>query len=213
MLTVFQGDLVDFGAYGKLYVCNPEYHEDYFWVTDDEYERFNKHAHGWSILKDLAIKVIETSNDDEDIDECIHTGTDEKCLNCYRLEYIINNLPYAIIVIAPTEEEAKSLLLMRGDSIEKINGISLATEKDKDDGVPILTESTPLDEAEEFLVSYVLPTIDFSVSGRIKADGERDAKKRFSRLKPDAKITNVRRANNKEDKITPLISSFCREKN
>lgn len=39
-----QGDLVDFGVYGRLYVCNPKYHEDYFWVTDDEYERNNINA-------------------------------------------------------------------------------------------------------------------------------------------------------------------------
>ena len=117
-MEIFQGDLVDFGAYGKLYVCNPEYHEDYFWVTDDEYERFNKYAHGWSISKDLAVRVIETPRDDEEIEECVHTGDKGDCLNCYRLEYIIDNLPYAIVVVAPTEEEAKSLLLMKGDSIE-----------------------------------------------------------------------------------------------
>lgn len=203
-MEILQGDLVDFGDYGKLYVCDPNYSIDYFWVTDDEYERFNKHAHGWSISKDLAIKVLETPSDDEDIDECVHTGTEEKCLNCYRLEYIINNLPYAVVVVAPTEEEAKSLLLMKGDSIEKIGNVSLAMDSDKD--IPILTESTPLDEAEEFLVSYQLPSLSFSINNRIKADGERDAKKRFSRLKPNARITGVRRANNKEDKATPLIA-------
>lgn len=203
-MEIFQGDLVDFGAYGKLYVCDPEYHENYFWVTDDEYERFNKHAYGWSIAKDLAVKVLETPSDDEDIDECVHTGTEEKCLNCYRLEYIINNLPYAIIVVAPTEEDAKSILLMKGDSIQQIGNISLATDRDKD--IPVLTESTPIDEAEEFLVSYTLPSLSFSLGNRIKAEGERDAKKRFSRLKPDAKIINVRRANGREDKAVELVS-------
>ena len=203
-MKIYQGDLVDFGAYGKLYVCNPEYHEDYFWVTDDEYERFNKYAHGWSISKDLAVKVIETPRDDEEIEECVHTGDKGDCLNCYRLEYIIDNLPYAIVVVAPTEEEAKSLLLMKGDSIEQIGSISLATDSDKD--IPVLTESTPLDEAEEFLVSYKLPTLSFALDNRIKADGERDAKKRFSRLKPNAKIVGVRRANNKADKAVPIIS-------
>ena len=204
---IIQGDLVDFGPYGVLYVCDPDYHEDYFWATDDEYERFNKNAPGWSILKELALRIIETPNDDEDIDECVHTGTDEKCLNCYRLEYIINNLPYAIIVVAPSEEEAKSLLLMKGDNVEHIGNISLATEKDSAQGIPLLTESTPLDEAEEFLISYQLPSIQFAIDNRIKADGERDAKKRFSRLKPDAKIVGVRRANSREDKAIPMIAS------
>jgi hypothetical protein len=69
-----------------------------------------------------------------------------------------------------------------------------------------LTESTPIDEAEEFLVSYTLPSLSFSLGNRIKAEGERDAKKRFSRLKPNAKITGVRRANNREDKAMELVS-------
>lgn len=30
VLEVNQGDLVDFGPYGKLYVCNPNYHDDYY---------------------------------------------------------------------------------------------------------------------------------------------------------------------------------------
>lgn len=65
-----QGDLVDFGAYGKLYVCNPNYSDKYFWVTDLEKERFNHSAAGWSILKKLAENIIENGYDyDEDYDE------------------------------------------------------------------------------------------------------------------------------------------------
>jgi hypothetical protein len=55
-------------------------------------------------------------------------------------------------------------------------------------------------------MSYTLPSLSFSLGNRIKAEGERDAKKRFSRLKPDAKIINVRRANNREDKAVELVS-------
>ena len=67
-LDINQGDLVDFGPYGKLYVCNPNYHDDYYWVTDEEELRMDKHAPGWSIEKDLAERVIESAFDEEDID-------------------------------------------------------------------------------------------------------------------------------------------------
>lgn len=205
MLYIEQGDLVDFGDYGKLYICDPEYHEDYFWVTDDEYERFNKHAPGWSILKELAIQVVESPSDDEDLDECIHEENG-CCKNCYRLSYKLNDLFHAIIVEAPDEETAKSLILMRNDAIEEITGVDIATEEDKAKGIPILTEDTPIKEAEEYLVSYRIEPLSFNLNSRIKAEGERDAKKRFSRVKPDAKIINVRRANNREDKAVELVS-------
>ena len=65
-MDINKGDLVDFGAYGKLYVCNPNFSEDYFWVTDEESERDNEYASGWSISKDLADAVIESY---EDLDE------------------------------------------------------------------------------------------------------------------------------------------------
>ena len=68
-LYVNQGDLVDFGSYGKLYVCNPNYHDDYYWVTDEEESRMNKNASGWSIEKNLAERVIESAFDDEDYDD------------------------------------------------------------------------------------------------------------------------------------------------
>lgn len=68
-LDINQGDLVDFGPYGKLYVCNPNYHDDYYWVTDEEESRMDKYASGWSIAKDLAERVIESAFDEEDLEE------------------------------------------------------------------------------------------------------------------------------------------------
>lgn len=68
-----QGDLVDFENYGKLYVCNPYYSENYFWVTDNRSERDKDSAQGWSMLKSNAYKIIETYEDfyDEELDEYI----------------------------------------------------------------------------------------------------------------------------------------------
>lgn len=200
-----QGDLVDFGPYGKLYVCNLNYHDDYFWVTDDEYERDNKKAPGWSILKELAVKVIEHYQDeDDDIEECLHPSQ-KICPNCYKLLYEIGNFLHAILVEAPDIETAKSLILMRCNNIKSILEVNLATDEDKKNGIPLLTENTPIEEAEEYLVSYKIDPINFNISGRIKADGERDAKKRFSNLKPEAKIINVQRAKS-SDKIYPVVS-------
>lgn len=54
------GDLVDFGAYGELYVVNPDYNDKYFWVTDDEEERDNPRAQGWTISKELAEYIVES---------------------------------------------------------------------------------------------------------------------------------------------------------
>ena len=67
------GDLVDFGAYGRLYVCDPSYSEDYYWVTDVEEERYNQRAPGWSIEKHLAIDIID--EEDKDLDEGIVATT------------------------------------------------------------------------------------------------------------------------------------------
>ena len=65
-----QGDYISFGAYGDLYVCNPTYTHDTFWVTDREKDRFDENAQGWSIKKYLAEKMIETGdvfyNDEEE---------------------------------------------------------------------------------------------------------------------------------------------------
>lgn len=65
---IHKGDLVDFGPYGKLYVCDPYYHDNYFWVTDDKDERYNENAPGWSIFKDDAESIIYEDEDDEDED-------------------------------------------------------------------------------------------------------------------------------------------------
>lgn len=95
---------------------------------------------------------------------------------------------------------------MRNDKIDSILGVDVATEEDRTNGIPVLTESTPIEEAEEYLVSYRIDPLSFNLNNRIKADGERDAKKRFSKLKPDARITDVRKAINKEDKLYPIVS-------
>ena len=58
-LEVEKGDYVDFGTYGKLYVCNPKYKEDWFWVTDVKEDRDNQTAKGWSIEKSKAKEIIE----------------------------------------------------------------------------------------------------------------------------------------------------------
>lgn len=58
-LKIEQGDYVDFGAYGKLYICNPEYKEDWLWVTDVKEDRNNPKAKGWSIEKNKAKEIIE----------------------------------------------------------------------------------------------------------------------------------------------------------
>lgn len=65
---IHKGDLVDFGPYGKLYVCDPYYHDNYFWVTDDKDERYNENAPGWSMFKDDAESIIYEDKDDEDED-------------------------------------------------------------------------------------------------------------------------------------------------
>ena len=54
-----QGDLVNFGPYGQKYVCDPNYSNEYFWVTDQENERGNLRACGWTIPKYNAQSIIE----------------------------------------------------------------------------------------------------------------------------------------------------------
>lgn len=55
--NIESGDYVDFGSYGKLYVC----FEDgvNFWVTDEEKDRGKYQAPGWFINKKHAEKLIE----------------------------------------------------------------------------------------------------------------------------------------------------------
>lgn len=64
-----QGDYVDFGPYGKSYVCNPNFSDDYFWITKTRSERKNHSAMGWSMPKYQAEKIIETYEDCYDEDE------------------------------------------------------------------------------------------------------------------------------------------------
>ena len=58
-LDIENGDYVDFGPYGKYYVCNSEHSDHYFWITDNKEDRDNVNAEGWSISKNLAKKIIE----------------------------------------------------------------------------------------------------------------------------------------------------------
>ena len=65
---VQSGDLVNFGKYGNLYVCNAEYSDNAFWVTDEESDRNNRKASGWTIDKELAEYIVD---EDDDLDEAL----------------------------------------------------------------------------------------------------------------------------------------------
>ena len=80
--VVENGDLVDFGVYGKNYVVDRNYGEgmgsrnEWWWITDDKSERFNPKASGHSIRPTEAIAIIESASDidpddytDEDVDD------------------------------------------------------------------------------------------------------------------------------------------------
>lgn len=56
------GDYVDFGSYGKLYIC--AVYEDQYWVTDEEEDAGNPDASGWYISKYLAEEIISSSEED-----------------------------------------------------------------------------------------------------------------------------------------------------
>ena len=68
-LEVNDGDLVDFGPYGKLYVCNADYEENKFWVTDEKENRDDASAQGWAISKNFAKRIIESYEDDDEYDD------------------------------------------------------------------------------------------------------------------------------------------------
>lgn len=68
-LEVNNGDLVDFGPYGKLYVCNADYEENKYWVTDEKENRDNASAQGWAISKNFAKRIIESYEDDDEYDD------------------------------------------------------------------------------------------------------------------------------------------------
>ena len=65
-LEVNNGDLVDFGPYGKLYVCNVDYEENKYWVTDEKENRDNASAQGWAISKNFAKRITESYEDEYD---------------------------------------------------------------------------------------------------------------------------------------------------
>lgn len=68
-LEVNNGDLVDFGPYGKLYVCNADYEENKYWVTDEKENRDNASAQGWAISKNFAKRIIESYEDDDEYND------------------------------------------------------------------------------------------------------------------------------------------------
>ena len=68
-LEVNNGDLVDFGPYGKLYVCNSDYEENKFWVTDEKENRDDENAQGWAISKNFAKRIIESYDDEDEYDD------------------------------------------------------------------------------------------------------------------------------------------------
>lgn len=67
------GDYVDFGRYGRLYICDRE--GDQFWVTDDPNDAGKQHVPGWYISADLAQEVLgsiyDPDDDDDDLDESL----------------------------------------------------------------------------------------------------------------------------------------------
>lgn len=65
-VDAYPGDYVDFGPYGKLYICKDL--GDKYWVTDEESDAGNPNAQGWYIDKDLARNIIYSGNDFEDDD-------------------------------------------------------------------------------------------------------------------------------------------------
>ena len=64
-MDIENGDEVDFGDYGRLYVLNINYGSGWggrnvdFWVTRDEEDRFDSNAYGSSIDPTNAVRVIE----------------------------------------------------------------------------------------------------------------------------------------------------------
>jgi hypothetical protein len=75
-LGVERGDLVDFGPYGQLYVVNMDAGgtEPWWWVTEDERQRFNRDAMGHSIQPYLAKRIIERGDDVFEDDDGTYPG-------------------------------------------------------------------------------------------------------------------------------------------
>ena len=76
-LEVNNGDLVDFGPYGKLYVCNIDYEENKYWVTDERENRDDASAQGWAISKNFAKRIIESYKDEYDNEDEEYDDDDE----------------------------------------------------------------------------------------------------------------------------------------
>jgi len=55
---IHEGDYVDFGAYGRLFVLKAPMAGS-LWVTDKRADRYNYDAAGWYIRREFAKKIIE----------------------------------------------------------------------------------------------------------------------------------------------------------
>ena len=63
--NIKNGDLVDFGSHGTMYVADANYRRSYFWATRSKKDRFNPDAEGWAIYKAYAEEVIEPASNVE----------------------------------------------------------------------------------------------------------------------------------------------------
>ncbi len=65
-----------------LYILDKDYSDKYAWVTDEEEDRFNKNAPGWTLKKDYIDEVIGQDDLLEELDykfnpEIIDTSEDK----------------------------------------------------------------------------------------------------------------------------------------
>ena len=60
-MDIQNGDYVNFGEYGKLYVIYSR-DEKTYWVTDRTEDRYNKNALGWIINKNYAKILFHCKN-------------------------------------------------------------------------------------------------------------------------------------------------------
>ena len=68
ILSVRNWDKVSFGQDWELYIINAEWIDDRFFITEDKEQRFNSNALGSYIMKELAIKIIESREEVQDWD-------------------------------------------------------------------------------------------------------------------------------------------------
>ena len=103
--TIKVGDYVDFGGYGKLYICKIK--DDSFWVTDDSKDAGNPDARGWNIKKDRAERIIRRA--DESLKEEKEYLSDKvtQVLDDYGILYgdIVENGDGSVNIVGVDEEE------------------------------------------------------------------------------------------------------------